>query len=72
MSDAQLAYGVAQLKKLKIVTGGDAATQGIGTMSDARWKKTFDYMVDAKLLKPATDYHAAYTLQFIQNVKVMP
>jgi NitT/TauT family transport system substrate-binding protein len=72
MSDAQLAYGVAQLKKLKIVTGGDAATQGIGTMSDARWKKTFDYMVDAKLLKAATDYHAAYTLQFIQNVKVMP
>jgi NitT/TauT family transport system substrate-binding protein len=72
MSDAQLAYGVEQLKKLKIVTGGDAATQGIGTMSDARWKKTFDYMVDAKLLKPATDYHAAYTLQFIQNTKVMP
>ncbi|MFM0312796.1 ABC transporter substrate-binding protein [Paraburkholderia sp. RL17-383-BIF-A] len=72
MSDAQLAYGVAQLKKLKLVTGGDAATQGIGTMTDARWKKTFDYMVDAKLLKPATDYHAAYTLQFIQNAKVMP
>jgi NitT/TauT family transport system substrate-binding protein len=72
MSDAQLAYGVAQLKKLKIVTGGDASTQGIGTMTDARWKKTFDYMVDARLLKPATDYHAAYTLQFIQNAKVMP
>lgn len=72
MSDAQLAYGVAQLKKLKLVTGGDAATQGIGTMTDVRWQKTFEYMVDAKLLKPSTDYHAAYTLQYIQNAKVMP
>jgi NitT/TauT family transport system substrate-binding protein len=72
MSDGQLAYGVAQLKKLKLVTGGDAATQGIGTMTDARWKKTFEYMVDAKLLKPSTDYHSAYTLQYIQNAKVMP
>ncbi|HZZ13706.1 MAG TPA: ABC transporter substrate-binding protein, partial [Paraburkholderia sp.] len=72
MSDAQLAYGVAQLKKLKLVTGGDAATQGIGTMTDARWKQTFDYMVGAKLLKSSTDYHMAYTLQYIQNAKVMP
>ena len=72
MTDAQLAYGVAQLKKLKLVTGGDAATLGIGAMTDARWKKTFDYMVSAKLLKPATDYHSAYTLQFIQSAKVMP
>jgi NitT/TauT family transport system substrate-binding protein len=41
-------------------------------MTDARWKKTFDYMVGAKLLKPATDYRSAYTLQFIQSAKVMP
>ena len=41
-------------------------------MTDARWKKTFDYMVGAKLLKPATDYHSAYTLQYIQDAKVMP
>lgn len=72
MTDAQLAYGVAQLKKLKLVTGGDAATLGIGAMTDARWKKTFDYMVGAKLLKADTDYHNAYTLQFIQSAKVMP
>ena len=72
MTDAQLAYGVAQLKKLKLVTGGDAATLGIGAMTDARWKKTFDYMVGAKLLKADTDYHKAYTLQFIQSAKVMP
>ncbi len=72
MTDAQLAFGVAQLKTLKLVTGGDAATLGIGAMTDARWKKTHDYMVSAKLLKPGTDYKSAYTLKYVQNAKVMP
>lgn len=72
MTDAQLAFGVAQLKKLKLVTGGDASTLGIGAMTDTRWKKTYDYMVGAKLLKASTDYRSAYTLQYIQNAKVMP
>jgi NitT/TauT family transport system substrate-binding protein len=72
MTDAQLAFGVAQLKTLKLVTGGDAATLGIGAMTDARWKKTYDYMVSAKLLKPGTDYKSAYTLKYVQNAKVMP
>ncbi|WP_321795922.1 ABC transporter substrate-binding protein [Caballeronia sp. J97] len=72
MTDAQLAFGVAQLKTLKLVTGGDASTLGIGAMTDARWKKTYDYMVSAKLLKASTDYRSAYTLKYVQNAKVMP
>ncbi len=72
MTDAQLAFGVAQLKKLKLVTGGDAATQGIGVMTDTRWKQTADYMIRTKLLKPTTDYHKAYTLKFIKDTKVLP
>lgn len=72
MTDAQLAFGVAQLKMLKLVTGGDAGTLGIGAMTDARWKQTYDYMTQAKLLKAGTDYKSAYTLQFIQTAKVMP
>lgn len=72
MSDAQLAYGLAQMKKLALVTGGDAAKSGIGTMTDARWKRTYDYMVSAGLLKADTDYRSAYTLQFVDNLKVMP
>ncbi|SAK95565.1 ABC nitrate/sulfonate/bicarbonate transporter, inner membrane subunit [Caballeronia arationis] len=72
MTDAQLAFGVAQLKKLRLVTGGDASTLGIGAMTDTRWKKTYDYMVSAKLLKASTDYKSAYTLQYIQNANVMP
>jgi NitT/TauT family transport system substrate-binding protein len=72
MSEAQLAYGVAQMKKLGLVTGGDAAKLGIGTMTDARWKRTYDYMVKAGLLKPSTDYRSAYTLQYVDNLKIMP
>ena len=72
MTDGQLAYGMAKLKELQVVSGGDAATQGIGTMSDARWKKTADFMVEWGLLKPETDYRKGYTLQFVKDVKVMP
>ncbi|MBX3642740.1 MAG: ABC transporter substrate-binding protein [Rubrivivax sp.] len=72
MTDGQLAYAMTKLKELQVVSGGDAATQGIGTMSDARWKKTADFMVEWGLLKPETDWRKAYTLQFVKDVKVMP
>jgi NitT/TauT family transport system substrate-binding protein len=72
MNDEQLAYAVKKLKELKVVTGGDAATQGIGIMTDERWKKTYDTMVATGLLKPGVDYHKAYTTQFVKDMHVMP
>ena len=72
MSDGQIAYGIQRMKELKVVSGGDAATKGIGTMSDERWKKTADFMIEAGLLKPDTDWHKAYTLQFVKDVKILP
>ena len=36
MTDDQLAYSVAKLKEMGIVTGGDAAKLGIGMITDAR------------------------------------
>ena len=72
MSDEQIAFGIKQLNGLKVASGGDAATQGIGTMTDARWKATYDYMVSAGLLKKETDYKQGYTLQFVKDIKVMP
>jgi NitT/TauT family transport system substrate-binding protein len=45
---------------------------GIGTMTDERWKKTYEYMVSAGLLKPDVDYRQAFTLQFVKDVRVMP
>jgi NitT/TauT family transport system substrate-binding protein len=72
MTDEQLAYGLAKLKEQRLITGGDAAQMGIGAMTDERWKKTYDYMVSAELLKPNVDYRQAYTLQFVKDLRVMP
>jgi NitT/TauT family transport system substrate-binding protein len=72
MTDEQIAYGVAKLKEYKIVSGGDATKMGLGVMTDERWKKTFDYMVGAGLLKGDVDYKQAYTTQFVKDLKVMP
>jgi NitT/TauT family transport system substrate-binding protein len=53
MTDDQLAYSVAKLKEMGMVTGGDAATMGIGVITDARAKASYDFLVAAKLLDPA-------------------
>lgn len=45
MDDALLAFGVAQMKSLGLIEGGDAKTMGIGVMTDVRWSKTRDFMV---------------------------
>lgn len=47
---------------------GDARTQGIGAMSDARMKDFYEKTVEAGLYKPTDfDYRQAYTLQFVNK-----
>jgi NitT/TauT family transport system substrate-binding protein len=72
MEDALLAYGLARMKEYAIVTGGDAARLGILTMTDERWKRTFDFMVQAGMVKPDLDYRRAYTLDVVRAVKLLP
>lgn len=73
MSDEQLAYSVAKLKELGMVTGGDAATQGIGVITPARAKASFDFLVETKLIDPAkVNQNEAYNLSFLQDAKVLP
>lgn len=72
MKDDQLAYGLDKLKQFRMITGGDAATRGIGVMTDARWRKTRDFMVEVGLLKADLDWKRAYTTQFVKDLKVMP
>lgn len=71
MADDRLAFAVQQMKELKVLDGGDAATQGIGVMTEARWKATYDYMVAAGLLKPETEWKKAFTLDYVKDLKVM-
>lgn len=71
MSDAQIAFGIKKMKELKVLDGGDAATKGVGIMSEARWKQTYDYLVDAGLLKPEVDWKKAFTLDFVKDLQIM-
>jgi NitT/TauT family transport system substrate-binding protein len=70
MSDEQIAFGVEEMKRLKVLDGGDAATQGIGIMTEARWKATYDFAVATGLLKPEVDWRAAYTDRFVKGLKL--
>jgi NitT/TauT family transport system substrate-binding protein len=72
MTDELLAFGVSKMRDYGLVTGGDAKTQGILTMTDARWKQTFDFMVSAGLTSADTDYRKGYTLDFVKDIKVLP
>ena len=70
MSDEQIAYGIKRMNELKVVDGGDAATMGIGVMTDARWKATYDFMVEGGLLDKSVDYKKAFTTEFIKGMKI--
>ncbi len=72
MSDDLLAYGHRKMKEYALVAGGDAATQGLLTMSDARWARTLDFLREAGLTKPGIDYGQAHTLSIVKDVKVLP
>jgi NitT/TauT family transport system substrate-binding protein len=69
MTDALLAYSIASMKEYGIVDSGDAATLGVGAMTDARMRDFFDKMVRAGVVKPSLAFGKSYTLQFV-NKKV--
>jgi NitT/TauT family transport system substrate-binding protein len=71
MSDAQIAFGIQKMKELKVLDGGDAGTKGIGIMTEERWKKTYEYLVDAGLLKADTDWKKAFTTEFVKDLNIM-
>jgi NitT/TauT family transport system substrate-binding protein len=72
MPDELLVFGLAKIKEYGLVSGGDAARLGIMSMTDARWKRTFDFMAQAGAVKPSFDYRRAYTLDYVKDVKVLP
>ena len=55
----------AKLKAYGLVDGGDAATGGIGLMTDARWKTFFDMASSQGVYPKTLDPKRAYTLQFL-------
>jgi NitT/TauT family transport system substrate-binding protein len=67
MTDEQITYGIKKLKEYGIIFSGEAETQGIGAMTEARWKLLFDSMVNTGLSGPNVNYQDAFTLQFVNK-----
>jgi NitT/TauT family transport system substrate-binding protein len=73
MTDEQLAYSVAKLKEAGMITSGDAQKLGIGVITDARAKASFDLLVSTKLIDPSkVKLSETYTTEFVKNLKVLP
>jgi NitT/TauT family transport system substrate-binding protein len=60
-------FKLREMKARGIVDGGDAATLGVGAMTDARWKEFFDTMSAAGVYRAKLDYRSAYTLTFLKK-----
>ena len=69
MTDALIAYGRGALASHGVLDSGDAATNGIGAMTDARWAEFLQTMAAEGLYAKDLDVKRAYTLQFV-NKKV--
>ncbi len=67
MTDALLSYGRAMLKDHGIVDSGDALSNGIGAMSDARWRDFHQVMASQGLYSKDLKYAQAFTLQFVNR-----
>ena len=67
MDDAKIAYAIKAMKENGIVQSGDAATLGVGAMTDARWKSFYDAMVASGAVKGGLDLSRAYTLRFVNK-----
>jgi NitT/TauT family transport system substrate-binding protein len=67
MTDALIAYGIRKMKENGVVEGGDAKTNGIAAMSEARWQDFFQTMVKTGLYPAEMDFRKAFSLRFVNK-----
>ena len=73
MTEEQLAYSVGKLKEQGIITSGDAQKMGIGIITEARLKATFDLMVGSGVIDASkVDFAKTYSTEFVRDLKVLP
>ena len=70
MTDGQIAFAIEKLRENKAIDGGDAATLGIGVITEARYKQIYDFLVAGALLDPKTDWHKAFDTRFVKDLKI--
>jgi NitT/TauT family transport system substrate-binding protein len=69
MTDELLAHARDVMKRYGIVDSDDAKENGIGAMTEARWRDFFETMVKAGVYPADMDFISAFTLRFV-NKKV--
>ena len=67
MTDDRIAFAVQTMKDIHVLDRGGAA---VGTMTDARWQATYDFLVKADLLKASVDYKKAFTTRFTDGLHI--
>jgi NitT/TauT family transport system substrate-binding protein len=70
--DELLAFGHRKMKEHGIVESGDAAKNGLLTMTDARWRATVEFLKITRLAKPNVDYSKAWSLNVVRSIRVLP
>lgn len=65
MTDGQIAYSIAKMKEYGILESGDALTKGIGCITDERYKKFFEEMVQIGVQAADLDYKKAYSTKYV-------
>jgi NitT/TauT family transport system substrate-binding protein len=70
MTDGQLAFALEQMKKMKVIDRGDAATLGVGIITADRYRKTYEFLVSGGLLDPKVDWQKTFDDRFVKNLKI--
>ncbi len=66
-------FSVRRIRATGLVTSGDAARLGIGIITDARLRASYDFLVAARLIDPGkVDLARTYTTEFVRDLKILP
>jgi NitT/TauT family transport system substrate-binding protein len=71
-TDDLLAFAHDKMKAKGVVDSGDSKRDGIGVMTDARWRDFFEVMAKQGLYPETLDWKKAYTTRFIGHRVGMP
>jgi NitT/TauT family transport system substrate-binding protein len=66
-TDDRIAYAIKVLNERGIAMSGDALKDGIGAMTDQRWKSFYDSMAAVDVVPQGLDVGLAYTLDFVNK-----
>lgn len=67
MPDALIAYGTQAMNEAGLVRSGDAATLGIGAMTEARWQRFHATLAEIGVLPKELDWRRAFDLSLVNK-----